>query len=95
MRGEKVDVLDDSELSGTVVEYHSTEALADDLAVLEKADVSALSAMEARRFNALKEAARYYLKIVPEELEKARANQLKGRKWRESCRSFGPNKGFD
>ena len=95
MRGEKVDVLDDSELSGTVVEYHSVEALADDFAVLEKADVSALSAVEARRFNALKDSARHYLEIFPTELEKARANWLKGRKWRESCRSFGPNKGFD
>ena len=95
MRGEKVDVLDDSELSGTVVEYHSAEALADDLAVLEKADVSALDAVETRRFNALKESARHYLEIFPAELEKARESWLKGRKWRESCRTFGPNKGFD
>ena len=95
MRGEKVDVLDDSELSGTVVEYHSVEALADDLAVLEKADVSALSAVELRRFNALKEAARRYLEIFPAELEKARESWLKGRKWRETCRRFGPNHGLD
>ena len=95
MRGEKVDVLDDSELSGTVVEYHSVEALADDLAVLEKADVSALSAVEARRFNALKEAARRYLEIFPTELTKARESWLKGRKWRETCRRFGPNHGLD
>ena len=59
------------------------------------ADISALSAVEARRFNALKDSARHYLEIFPAELEKARANWLKGRKWRESCRSFGPNKGLD
>ena len=64
-------------------------------AAREKADVSALSAAEARRFNALKASARHYLEIFPSELEKARESRLKGRKWCESCRTFGPNKGFD
>ena len=94
MNGARESVLDDSELSGTVVAYHSVEALTEDLAALERADVTALSPVERRRFDALKDKARLYLAIFPKEVEKTRESVRRGRSWKEECRSFSPTKGF-
>jgi len=89
MKAEIVDVLDDSELSGTVAEYHSTEALEGDLKVLLAADVSMLSAAEKRRFDALVAAARHYLEIFPRVVEESRQAVLRIRQWEASKKKIG------
>ena len=81
MKAEMSDVLDDSELSGTVAEYHSVEALTGDLAVLEAFDGADLSTAEVRRFGALKDAAKRYVEIYPRVAEEAKESVLRARKW--------------
>ena len=81
MKAEMSDVLDDSELSGTVAEYHSVEFLAGDLAVLEAFDATKLRPDAARRFGELKAAARRYIEIYPKVAEESKAAVIRARKW--------------
>jgi hypothetical protein len=81
MKAAKEDVLDDSELAGTVAEAHKLEDFVGDLAVLEKVDVSKLAPADARRFNALVEAAKGYVKVYPEVLEQSKISAVKAKAW--------------
>ncbi len=81
MKAQQEDVLDDSELAGTVAGAHSLEALKGDLDGLLAADVSALSPAERRRFDALVAAARHYIEIFPRVLEESREAVRRRRKW--------------
>ena len=57
-------------------------------------DVTSLSPVERRRFAALKDKARLYLAIFPEEVEKTRESVRRGRGWKEECHDFSPTRGF-
>ena len=89
MKAEMTDVLDDSELSGTVAGYHSAEALAGDLAVLDAFDASRLTGAEAKRFGSLKAAARNYIEIFPRVVKETREAVARSRKWEQEKRSVG------
>ena len=95
MKAEMTDVLDDSELSGTVAGYHSAEALAGDLALLEAFDASALRPAEANRFNALKAAAKHYIEILPRVVEQTKEAVQRSRKWEAEKRAIGGVKEAD
>ena len=81
MKAQQEDVLDDSELAGTVAGAHSLDALKGDLDGLLAADVSSLSPVERRRFDALVAAARHYIEIFPCVLEESREAVRRRRKW--------------
>ena len=86
-KADMIDVLDDSELSGTAAEYHSVETLQGDLDLLRTADVAPLSSRERRRFDALVETARNLVETYPEVAEKNRVKALRKRKWQEELRN--------
>ena len=81
MKAAKEDVLDDSELAGTVAEAHKLEDFVGDLSVLEKVDVSKLAPADARRFNTLVEAAKGCVKVYPEVLEQSKISAVKAKAW--------------
>ena len=81
MKAQQEDVLDDSELAGTVAGAHTLEALKGDLEGLLATDVSALSPVERRRFDALVAAARHYVEIFPRVVEESREAVRRTRKW--------------
>ncbi len=83
MKAQQEDVLDDSELAGTVAGAHSLEALKGDLDGLLAVDISALSPVERRRFDALVAAARHYIEIFPRVVEESREAVRRMRKWEE------------
>ena len=89
MKAEMADVLDDSELAGTVVGAHSVEDFKGDLALLETVDTSKLSAIEAKRFAELVAAAKGYIDIYPAVAEKSRESVRRARKWEAEKRRIG------
>ena len=89
MKAEMADVLDDSELAGTVADAHSVEDFKGDLALLETIDTSKLSAIEAKRFAELVAAAKGYIDIYPAVAEKSRESVRRARKWEAEKRRIG------
>ena len=89
MKAEMADVLDDSELAGTVAGAHSVEDFKGDLALLETVDTSKLSAIEAKRFAELVAAAKGYIDIYPAVAEKSRESVRRARKWEAEKRRIG------
>ncbi len=81
MKAAKEDVLDDSELAGTVAEFHTLGDLSGDLEVLKKVDISKLDQAETRRFAALVEAAEGYVKVYPEVLAESKEKAVRAKKW--------------
>ena len=89
MKAEMSDVLDDSELSGTVAEAHTLEDFKGDLALLETVDASKLSSIEAKRFSELLVAAKGYIEVYPEVVQESKEAVLRARKWEEEKRRIG------
>ena len=89
MKAEMSDVLDDSELSGTVAEAHTLEDFKGDLALLETVDASKLSSIEAKRFSELLVAAKGYIDVYPEVVKESKEAVLRARKWEEEKRRIG------
>ena len=89
MKAEMVDVLDDSELSGTVAAAHAIDDLKGDLALLETVDVSKLSSVEAKRFAKLVAAAKGYVEIYPEVLKESKESVIRAREWQKERRRIG------
>ena len=92
MKRDQADVLDDSELAYTAVSGHTAAALAEDLALLERADVSALSSAEARRFAALVADARRYCDVFPSVLAQAEEKAKSAAAWEREKRETGAPK---
>lgn len=89
MKAEMADVLDDSELSGTVAEAHTLDDFRDDLALLETVDASKLSAIEAKRFAGLVAAAKGYIEVYPEVVRESKEAVLRSRRWEAEKRRIG------
>ena len=89
MKAEMKDVLDDSELTGTVVGAHTLEGFKGDLALLETVDTSKLSEIEAKRFSELVAAAKGYIDIYPQIVEETRESVRRSRMWEAEKRRIG------
>jgi len=89
MKAEMSDVLDDSELSGTVAEAHTLEDFKGDLALLESVDVSKLSSIESKRFSELVAAAKGYIDVYPEVVKESKEAVLRARRWEAEKRRIG------
>ena len=89
MKAEMSDVLDDSELSGTVAEAHTLEDFKGDLELLESVDVSKLSSIESKRFSELVAAAKGYIDVYLEVVKESKEAVLRARKWEEEKRRIG------
>ena len=68
----RIEIKDDLDFRFSVTRLHSVDELTEDLRLLESADTSRLSPVEARRFETLKAAAKRYLTNYPEILAQDR-----------------------